>query len=154
QLPRHSHEHAYFCLVRRGSYTEAYGNRSRACGPLTLAFHPPDEVHSEQFDNREVRSLNIELTPGWREETCGNGILEGPVDFRGGAAVILAMKLYHEFQHMDNVSPLVIEGLTLEILAELSRWSKRTERRTPAWLERIRNIVHARFNESLRLRDL
>ena len=25
RLPRHSHEHAYFCLVRRGGYVETYG---------------------------------------------------------------------------------------------------------------------------------
>src|SRR5207249_4782506 len=40
-LPRHAHENAYFCLVRRGTYVEQFGGRTRVCGPLTVAFHPP-----------------------------------------------------------------------------------------------------------------
>jgi hypothetical protein len=36
ELPRHCHEHGYFCLVRHGGYTETYGGRSRTCTPLTL----------------------------------------------------------------------------------------------------------------------
>src|SRR5262245_4617505 len=64
-LPRHSHEHAYFCLIRRGTYREEYGNRQRSCGPLTLAFHPAEEMHAERFDGEEVRSFNVEITPSW-----------------------------------------------------------------------------------------
>jgi len=64
-LPRHCHEHAYFCLIRQGTYREEYGGRQRLCGPLMLAFHPPEEVHAEHFDSEEVRSFNIEITPSW-----------------------------------------------------------------------------------------
>src|SRR5262245_6085909 len=64
-LPRHCHEHAYFCLIRQGTYREEYGGRQRACGPRMLAFHPPEEVHAEHFDGEEVRSFNIEIMPSW-----------------------------------------------------------------------------------------
>jgi hypothetical protein len=37
------------------------------------------------------------------------------------AAPALALGLYREFRHGDDVSPLAVEGLVLEILAEASR---------------------------------
>jgi AraC family transcriptional regulator len=153
RLPRHSHEHAYFCLVRRGTYTEAYGTQSRACGPLTVAFHPPEEVHSEHFDNAEVWSFNIEVTPGWHERLRGQAtVLDRPADFRGGTLAGLALRLHHEFRHMDDFSPLIIEGLTLEILAEVARTgTPHLGPRPPRWLERIREMLHTHFAESVSL---
>jgi hypothetical protein len=65
RLPRHCHEHAYFCLIRRGTYREEYGGRQRSRGPLLLAFHPPGEVHAEHFGGEPVRSFNLEITPSW-----------------------------------------------------------------------------------------
>src|SRR5262245_20521882 len=67
QLPLHAHENAYICLVRHGTYTEVFGHRTRTCGPLTLAFHPPGELHAERMGERDVHSFNIELDAGWTE---------------------------------------------------------------------------------------
>src|SRR5262245_19517933 len=66
RVPRHAHEQAYFCLLRRGTYTESYGSRTRVCGPLTVSFHPSDEVHSGRFGPAEGRSFNIEVGPRWQ----------------------------------------------------------------------------------------
>lgn len=41
RVPEHSHEYGYVCLIRRGSYIEHYEGRTRACQPMTIAFHPP-----------------------------------------------------------------------------------------------------------------
>src|SRR6516165_9099876 len=65
RLPRHSHEHAYLCLVRRGGYTETYGARHRECGPRTVAFHPPEELHAQNMHASEVWSFNVELPTPW-----------------------------------------------------------------------------------------
>src|SRR5437870_10012165 len=67
QVPRHSHEHAYFCLVLQGGYTETYGGQERGCRPLTLVFHPPGEVHSDQFHREGGRVFGIEVSSRWQE---------------------------------------------------------------------------------------
>src|SRR5262245_6796059 len=95
RLPRHSHEHGYFCLIRRGTYSEEYGGRRRSCGPLMLAYHPPGELHAEQFGDREVWSFNVEITPAWWR-TRGNAALppDRPFDTRGEPMVGLAVRLF------------------------------------------------------------
>src|SRR5262245_18244932 len=65
RLPSHSHDNAYVCFVRQGSFREEYGPHERYCHPLTLAFHPPQERHREEIAATEVRSFNIELEPSW-----------------------------------------------------------------------------------------
>lgn len=64
-LPRHWHERAYLCLIRRGTYVESYSRRVRVCGPGMLVFHPPGESHSQSFGDEPVASFNIELGAEW-----------------------------------------------------------------------------------------
>jgi AraC family transcriptional regulator len=137
-LPRHYHEHAYFCLVRRGTYREEYSGGQRSCGPFTLAFHPPEEIHAEHFDNTEVRSFNVEITPSWLRGVAGTALLGRPFDSRGGSPVGLAMRLFDEFEHPDASSPLLVEGLTLELLGLCAR-EARTSSTAPRWLLQVRD---------------
>ena len=61
-------------------------------------------------------------------------------------------RLYGEFRNSDEVSPLVMEGLALEIMSELSRNSmKDSAKKSPAWLKRARDVIHSRFSECLTL---
>src|SRR5262249_6006969 len=60
--------------------------------------------------------------------------------------------LYDEFRHTDELSPLAIEGLTLELLAECSRRASRiSDRHPPRWLLTVCDLVQARFCERLTL---
>src|SRR5262249_3874863 len=153
RIPPHAHQHAYLCLVRHGNYTETYGDRTRSCRPLTLAYHPAEEVHSEQVRDTGVRSFIVELSAAWaqRINECAPA-LRNPADAQGGAAAFLGMRLYREFRLMDAVSPLAIEGLVLEILAELARLS--APPRLPPWLLRARELLHDRFQENLELAEI
>jgi AraC family transcriptional regulator len=156
RLPRHSHEHGYFCLVRRGHYQEKFGGRERSCGPLTVAFHPPGETHAEYFAGEETWSFNIEMTAAWlarwRDVVAR---LDWTADFQGGPLAALALRLYGEFLHSDEATPLAIEGLTLEIFAQAWRSSLRNVERTPPrWLARVRAALDHRFANSHTLAEL
>src|SRR6266566_8298509 len=116
-VPRHAHECAYFCFVLQGTYTETYGRLTRTCKTSSLVFHPPDEMHSDRFDDVGGRCFNVQIEPQLlqrvREQST---ILDRPAEFRRASLAHLAMKLYREFKTIDETSALVIEGLTLEIL--------------------------------------
>jgi AraC family transcriptional regulator len=152
RLPRHCHEHAYFCFIRRGTYREEYGGRQRSCGPLTLAFHPPEEVHGEYLDAEEVRSFNVEITPSWLRG-AGAASLDQPFDSRSGPLVALALRLLDEFEHPDASSPLLIEGLTLELLG-LSARGARGGPAAPRWLLRVRDLLTERCMATFTLAGL
>jgi AraC family transcriptional regulator len=155
-LPRHCHEHAYFCLVRRGGYAETYGGRERACGPMTLAYHPPDEVHAQRMADAEVRSFNVEVTPAWWERLGPAAALrQQGCDIPDPPAAALAVRLHEEFRDFDDASPLAVEGLVLELLAAaLRRVAPAEGPRPPAWLLRARDRLREEFAAPPRLAAL
>jgi AraC family transcriptional regulator len=137
-VPRHCHEHSYFCMIRRGTYREDYGNKHRFCGPFMLAFHPSEEVHTEQFDSDEVRSFNVEITSSWLRFIDDKLPVNQPFDTKNGPLVALMVRLFDEFERPDVSSSLIIEGLTLELLGLCVRENRRTPA-IPRWLTRVRD---------------
>lgn len=153
RLPRHTHERAYFCLIRRGCYTESYGRRTRDCRPMTLVFHPPGEPHPQTFRDCPVASFNVEIGSDWlhraSEMSCH---LDQPAEFQGGEVASLGERLFDEFARKDPDSALSIESLTLEILAASARACIAPDRaRQPRWLTQARDLLNIRFREPLTL---
>jgi AraC family transcriptional regulator len=155
-FPRHSHDRAFLNLPLYGSYSETYGTRSRRGRPFQLVFQPAGEVHAKRFDDVGGRTFDIEIPPAWLKRLHDYGlILDHPAEFAGGLSVWLAVRLYHEFHRRDEVSPLAMEGLALELLAEISRRPAPTaERRPPRWLRQARDLLRARFAENVSLEEI
>jgi AraC family transcriptional regulator len=155
KLPKHAHEEAYFCFVLQGQYTENYGRRSRSCTPSTLIFHPSNETHSDQFYTA-ARCFNIQMNAHWQERARQYSLsLNQPFDFRGGVLLQLAMRLYSEFYNDNDCSPLVVEGIALEMMGETCRPSaSQSSGRPPRWLLTARDLLHEQFSQSLTLSEL
>jgi AraC family transcriptional regulator len=64
------------------------------------------------------------------------------------------MRLYREFQCEDDVAPLAIEGLVLELLAGVARQASNSENGNAKWLSKARDFVHDRFLESISLAEV
>jgi AraC family transcriptional regulator len=115
-------------------------------------FHPPNEIHSDTFDKAGSRCFNIQISSQLLELARQHSIkFDGSSDFYGGPLIMLASRLYKEFEAMDEVSPLVIEGITLELMAEASRRAFRcsAERQPPRWLKQTREFLDAHFADNL-----
>ena len=156
ELPKHSHEAAYFCLVLQGTYVEAYDKQSRVCQPLTLIFHPAEEVHSDRFQDAGGRCFNVQVKQGWLARVREHSALfDSSTHFYGGLTTTLGMSLYREFCQIDEASPLAIEGLALEIVASASRQSKNGSLGIrQRWLDQTRQIIQERFTEHLSLAEI
>jgi AraC family transcriptional regulator len=153
--PRHSHPEAYFCLILEGSSTQTYGAKSRVREPLTTAFYPPNELQSESFGRGGSRIFNVEIDSRWLRHFREYSVIgEESNDYRGGSVAWLLTKLYHEFRRMDHTSELMIEGLTLEIIAEASRQFAASKNHTSRWLEHARQVLHEQFAENVTLAEL
>jgi AraC family transcriptional regulator len=153
QTPKHSHKQPLFCFVIQGDYTEKYDGKTRECTPSNLLFHPPDELHAEYFHDSGGRSFIVEIDLPWLARVREHVVLtDNSADFRGGILESLARKLYKEFLRMDEVSPLIIEGIMLEMLGEASRQcSPKATNHPPRWLQQARELLHSRFSENLTL---
>ncbi len=145
-LPRHAHERGCFCLVLRGSYEEAFERTAVMCRPSTVLFRPPGEAHTDRISRAGGHCFLIEPDSGWMTRVSERAArLDRPTSLDGGRAACLALQVYREFQHVDDVSSLAIEGLALAVAAAMSRRTFPAGRIPPPWLERAREILHAGF---------
>ncbi len=149
RIPRHAHEHARFVVTLRGDFTETYERRTRICRQRDVVFRPEGEVHADRFHERGGACLRVDVEPSWIARARElHVVLDRSMGFRGGPIAQLALKLEREFDEMDDVSPLVIEGLVSEIAALASRAALSTAEETTArWLEWTRDLLEARLAE-------
>ncbi|HKR02392.1 MAG TPA: AraC family transcriptional regulator [Pyrinomonadaceae bacterium] len=146
RMSKHSHEPAFLSLVLRGRYTELIGGAEMRGRPGVLIAHPPERAHDVSFHAPETRIFRMDIRALWLERLRDYpASFESPACFKGGTPVSLALRLYREFRAEDKYSALAVEGILLEMLAEVSRRRRLgAERAVPRWLERAREILHER----------
>ena len=156
KTPKHSHQHACFCLVVSGASLQTYGLKSRERKPGTMLFYPPDESHLESFGKSGSQIFSMEIGPEWMQKLGEYSTLQNESRvFEGGLLRWLANRLYREFHNSDFVTTLAIEGLALEILAEASRRKPEVlTHKPPRWLVQAKDLIHSEFSEDLSLGDI
>jgi len=93
----------------------------------------------------------MELASPWLERFRQIAALPDiPSYYHNSLPVWIAMRLRREFQRRDDLTPLILEGLMLELFAEMIRGATdRAEIPLPRWLRQTRDLLQARFLESL-----
>jgi len=156
ETSKHWHEQAGFSLVLRGSYTESYGKINLECAPQTVTFSPAGEEHLNRFHGAASHCFLIDIEAEWLKRVleCG-ATLSRPVDFHKGSLVWLASRVYNEYKSMDEVSPLAIEALILEMLVEVSRgFISASGRKPPRWLQQARVFIYEHFTQKFSLEEV
>jgi AraC family transcriptional regulator len=113
-------------------------------------------VHADHWQGDGGRCFSIDIAHSRMESAREHApILDHSTEFCSGDPIWLTTRLYREFRRMDDVSPLAMEGLALEVLAETSRgrWAV-PERKPPRWLVQARELVYDRFAERLALEEI
>ena len=153
RLSRHAHEHANFVIVLRGTFTEYLGRKTRYCVPSHVIFRPSGELHANHFHDADCSCLTIEIAAQWWERIREHSIIiEDSADFRNGLLTAITARLYGEFRSADGISSLALEGLTLEMLAEVSRLTAgKHDLTSTCRVERARELIHAHFCDHLTL---
>lgn len=150
-FPHHAHRYAYLSLLLAGGYREQAAGRVLVQRPLTVAFHPPGLEHRDEVAEGGVRLLCVEVGERW----LGRLREEGPLALDlhalpGGEAVRLAVRLFRELRQWEEAtSPLLAEGLALELLAMAASRARRRpprERHPPAWLGKVEEHLRATFH--------
>jgi AraC family transcriptional regulator len=157
RIPKHSHEQTYVSIVLRGSYIEECGSTAWECATGQTILHVAGECHSDRFHRSGAQVLNLELFPAFlaRLYESGGVSADSRALVRSVYAMQLGLRLHKEVSNCDPWSALTIEGLTMELLAEVFR--QRATRLKPQrrdWLGKVTEILHAKFQEPVMLGEL
>ena len=141
KLPVHSHQNAYLCAVIGGSFEERAGSRTRTCGAATVKFHKAGEEHCEQFGRAGAHLVRVEIPAGWQSLDLDAMHARMRFDDENRALLLsLVGRMRGELRQDDDLSPLVVSALTIELIAAAQR------RNGPAalnasWLTRVRERI-------------
>ncbi len=123
--------------------------------PSTLTFLPKGAPHATEFQPG-VRSFELLAFSSFaqRLQQAELGFTEQQIHTQGSATA-LAKRLYQEFRTPDSLTPLLMEGLTLELFVALGRTqTAQCELAPPRWLKTAHAFLHAHFTESLSLESI
>ncbi len=155
ELTVHQHDRANICIVLEGALTERVGRRERACESATVIVKPQGETHDDRFHRHGARCLNIavehdrlayirEVLPALTE-----------VQFEADPTLFtVGHRICTELSEADDLAPLAVEGLALELITGTIRAARRGRSRAPEWIDEARDFLHANFSARVGLAAL
>lgn len=155
EVPRHTHEGAHFLLIIDGLYITSARGVDHLCSSSALIFNPPGTTHCDRFHSKGGRFLTVSIKPD--APGCGQssmGLAEHPVGFSGGEVSWLGLALYKEFRKPDEMSPIVMEGLALELVGRTLRSRIKSDASPPRWLQLANQLINDRFAEPLTVSEI
>ena len=156
RVPSHTHDDAHFVLILNGDYvTEARGIGRTGNSPA-LIFNPPGTTHRDRFRSEIGRFFTISVLPDqFARLSEVQSFTEQPIAFGAGETTTLATRIVREVRHADAFSGLVLEGLGLELLAQMARGARDLRRCSPpGWLGRALDMMRARRCSPLTVREV
>lgn len=149
RLSPHRHPVTSVTYVLDGDFVEIAGGRELQCRPGAVFLKRCATPHANRFGPSGARSLLIEVPDSLlgRFEPVHGLFATGPLQTVPGAAWT-ARRIHRELDRPDSVSRLVVEGLLLELLSRAARSGAsggRSDTPPPAWLERVRELLHERY---------
>lgn len=156
EIPTERHPWATLCLVINGAYQVDWGRMRVRCGPGSLVFQPPAEPYGAQISDGGSHCFTVAIAPvvfrAAAEAVPSLARLEAP---RSAPPSWHAFQLHAELELGDDVAPVSIESVVLELLAHLAGHPALEARGDPPpWLERVRERIHDEFARTLSLAAL
>lgn len=149
-LPRHEHPEATVAVILRGGFVGVYAGVERDCSPMTLVVEPAGASHTNRFSDAPTTILTLSLAPS--ASAAVESVARSQRFTRDAFAAGLAQQADTELRRPDELTPLAVEALGLELVTRLARTP--SDSGMPAWLGRARDMLHERFAEALRLADV
>ena len=150
-LPQHYHDFAALMFATRGSFAETVGRRTFECGPFEAIARPGGEAHSNRYDG-DTHCVVVNVVPEVFPALGGaSRLFDAPSVLPPSRAVPIVHRVARELASRDEVSPLVVEGLLLELIGESARPRRGG---APRWLRDAREYIHAHWPDRPSLADI
>lgn len=141
RLPKHEHAELSICFVLGGDYRESCGGIARDFRAGDVIVKGAAAIHEDCFGSAGAECLLLELSPQKIRSVGASSLESSTGAYRRLSLNKLGMRICRELRLSDNVTPLAVEALTLEIVVELLRAVPTVRLSPPAWLRRVRGLL-------------
>lgn len=153
-LPMHEHENHVLYLILNGGMKELYNSKESEFTAGDIIVHPANHEHSNEFNSSFTNIFNIEFSSHWLERhSIGQDFFSNLYYINNPKISSLFFKIYSEFLNNDELSRLVVEGLMLEVTAELGRFHCGS-RGISFYVKRAGEIINENYSKELNLQSI
>lgn len=153
-VPTHTHETAHFCFIIKGEYESTVKDKLLPCSTLTMLYHPAGTTHRDHFYSEGGQFLTISLNPKANKTLLDEiKMFDCSVKFNDGEISWLGKRICKELNCLDNLSPIVLEGMANELLVYATRSSEKSNK-PPNWLEKAYGLINDRCNEKITIAEI
>jgi len=153
RIAPHSHENATVNFLLEGAFEESLAGTDWDVRPSLVVGKPPGEAHANRYGSRGARCLLVEIAAVPEFSGPGAALFERPLVFESELAAAAGRGLARELHLADPATPLVAEGILLELFASIDAESAR-ETTPPSWLARSIAFIEDRLFEPLRIAEI
>ena len=154
KIQKHFHNRAVVGLTRAGEWDSILGGTRLANTPCTLHVEPAGDSHENKFTTDTYVTI---IQPDSTDDrlTVFKSLLETGSQLSVGMhGVLIAEQLCKELASHDDLTPLAIESLSLELLVLSFRADRCQNSARPRWLSRAIEYLHSRFLDRPTLGEL
>jgi AraC family transcriptional regulator len=155
-LHAHSHDRPIMAVMLHGSFDTAIMGRRFACLPDHAWTEPCEERHANYIGQRGAHVLVFQPDPA-HAPLFGNimPLIEDVAHVHDPQVSLDARRVLREMDQPDTLATLSMDALMVGMLVRVSRTHRKlASRRTPAWLSRVREVLHDDFRAPPSLMEL
>ena len=150
----HYHENAYFAFIQKGGSLERRKKENIQCFPGQLLFYNDQEAHKNEKYQRGSKNICLELKNEWfSKNQIDKKWIEGAFSIENKSIKSLFVRIIKETGINDDCSRIAIEGLLLQVYAEMIR-SKNNARQLPAWLQIVLSFLNDNWDKKITITEI
>jgi AraC family transcriptional regulator len=154
-LGKHFHDRAVLGVTLAGEWDSIVGSTRLANVPGMLHVEPAGDCHVNKFGSQGAHVVIIQPDQSDTLLQPFKSLLAIAFQIKVGfPGLQIAERLFRELYWKDDLTPLAVESLCLDMLVSTSRQERIRHEPAPAWLLRTVEYARARFLERPSLREL
>lgn len=154
-LNKHFHDRTVLGVTLAGEWDSIVGSTRLANAPGMLHVEPAGDCHVNQFGSQGVHVVMIQPDQSDTLLQPFKSLLTTACQMRVGfPGLQIAEWLRRELRQQDDLTPLAVESLCLDLLVSTSRLQRIRNQPAATWLLRAVDYARARFLERPSLREL
>ena len=155
-VDKHVHSTGYVALLLRGTATEisTRGQRKLSQAGLT-SFRPPFTEHANLIGDGGTRAITIAISKQASERIADYGLkLQTATERSDLIFRQFSYRILQNLRDQDTSSSISLEGLTLEILAELFKPQRATSAVYAPRMRQVLALLHDKFKQPISLSQI
>ena len=143
QLPAHTHELPFLCLLLDGRYEEEAAGESVRYEPLTLVYHPARLAHSDSVFP-DSRMFTVEFSATWHDTLAKFAPANRSLYTHTGAEPLWIMLRLYEAMRARTLNDLSVQSLAYDLIGSFEHMESPSDAAAP-WMRKLHSLLDQRY---------